>query len=92
MESLVTCIPDVFPPKPVVRGNTQRATDIPEAFLLYMERDVDLVVILVDFVEKRLHARKLSRVDATSRMADLPTEKVVRLFVECSTTIDESRA
>ncbi len=59
-----------------------------------MEGDVDLIVILVDFIEKRLHPGtcKPSVVDAASCTPDLPSEKVVRLFVECPTTIDESRA
>ncbi len=71
----------------------QRAEDLPKAILLYMEGDVDLIVVLVDFIEKRLHARKHPSVDAAAfRTSDLPSETVVRLFVEGLTTIDESRA
>jgi len=80
----------MFPPTPVVYGNTKRATDLPEAFLLQTEGDVDLIIILVDFIEKRLHARKHSSVDVTSRIAGLPSEKAVRLFAKFPTTIDES--
>jgi len=68
--------------------------DLPEAFLLHTEGDVDLVVILVDFIEKWLNARKHCSliVDAASRIPDLRSEKVVRLITECPTTIDESCA
>ena len=82
----------MLPPTFVVRGNTQRATDFPEAFLLHTEGDVNFIVILVDFIEKRLHARKHSTVDAASRIPNLPSEKVARLFTECPTTINESCA
>lgn len=82
----------MFPPTLVVYGNTKRATDLPEAILLQMEGDIDLIVVLVDFIEKRLHARKHSSVDVTSRIPGLPSEKAVRLFAEFSATINESRA
>ena len=58
-----------------------------------MVGDVDLIVTIVDFIEKRLHARKYSGVDSVAfRIPDLPDENVVRLFVECLTTVDESWA
>lgn len=82
----------MFPPTFVVRGDTQRATDFPETLLLHTEGDVDFIVILVDFIEEWLHARKHSTVDAASRIPNLPCEKVARLFTECPTTIDESCA
>lgn len=88
----MTCIPDMFPPTFVVWGNTQRATDLPEAFFLHTEGDVYFTVIIVDFIEKRFDSGKHPSVDAASRIPDLPSEKAVRLFVECPTTIDESCA
>ena len=70
----------MFPPMSVVCGNTQRAKDLPEAFLFHTEGDVDLIVILVDFIEKWLYARKHSNVDAAPRIPYLPSEKLVWLF------------
>ena len=58
-----------------------------------MEGDVNLVVVLVDFIEERLHARKHSSVDAVaSRLPDLLSETAVRMFVECLMTVDKSCA
>ena len=70
----------------------QRAADLPEGFLFHMEVDIDLIVILVDSIEKRPRAREYASVNAACRIPGLPSEKVVRLFTECPTTIDEFRA
>jgi hypothetical protein len=49
-----TCFPDKFPPTFVVWGNTRRTPDLLEGILLYTKGDVDLLVILVDFIKKRI--------------------------------------
>ena len=48
----MTCITDIFPPKSIIRSNTQRTANSLEAMFLCPERDINLFVIGVDLVKK----------------------------------------